>query len=574
MSKKVIIPLSDIDKFIANNEFAGVGFRYRLKSTDSEQVSEWSPMQIAQLEDSYGNNITLAQSNGYSSWEASRSSNNQSAYSRTPGGASKSIQSQIDQVISQKIASTTSPHVPDQDLYRYSWNTPTNSNIKNFDIFTCWKIFAYQSQTATISSPSGAGPYTGTITLSGVGSTNTGATIKTLIEKLGNSVIKLYAGPGTGAINNLLTITSYTLVTNVFNISSDSTWTAGTLRNISRTHGWTDFEYAGTTSNKNFEFNRKMTSNKVSATITAGDYLIKLSEGESCFEAGIVPGMILQKVSGDGEFATDARITQVDYQNNTILVSELQADSTIISSTGTIGSITGTAGNYSATITGMSGVTPLVIDAKITATAGTGSLGKNNAIVTAQLSGTSIKISSDYTPTAGTITDIRVGIKTSPSKAHTVSGYVEFVAQSGLVSGATSDGTNSIEQYWYKPMYVQAMLNAATSKRSNIGNSHPYQYALLSISEPQSTFFDVYGTISGRTTTAPFTATLGGMSLQYADGVNYVGATLYGLSSPLPTSTVSLGVGEVKIADYVDVVSLKLTSTAAMNNGVVTSLRL
>jgi hypothetical protein len=222
----------------------------------------------------------------------------------------------------------------------------------------------------------------------------------------------------------------------------------------------------------------------------------------------------------------------------------------------------------------MSGVTPLVIDAKITATAGTGSLGKNNAIVTAQLSGTSIRIFSDYTPTAGTITDIRVGIQTSPSKAHTTSGYVEFVAQSALVSGATSDGTNSIEQYWYKPMYVQAMLNAATSKRSNIGNSHPYQYALLSISEAQSTFFDVYGTISGRTTTAPFTATLGGMSLQYADGVNYVGATLYGLSSPLPTSTVSLGVGEVKIADYVDVVSLKLTSTAAMNNGVVTSLRL
>ena len=579
MSKKVIIPLSDIDKFIANGDFAGVGFRYRLKSTDSEQVSEWSPMQIAELEDSSGANITLAQSNGYSSWDAFRSSNNQSAYPRTPGGASKSMQSQIDQVISQKIATTSTPHVPDQDLYRYSWTTPTNSNIKNFDIFTCWKIFAYQNQTATISSPSGAGPYTGTITLSGTGGTNTGVTIKTLIEKLGNSVVKLYAGPGTGAvtvgaINNLLTITSYTLLTNVFNISSDSTWTAGTLRNVSRTHGWTDFEYAGTTSNKNFEFNRKMTSNKVSATITAGDYLIRLTEGESCFEAGIVPGMIVQKISGDGEFATNAAITQVDYQNNTILVSELQEDSTIMSTTGTIGSITGTAGNYSATITGMSGVTPLVVDAKITATAGTGSLGKNNAIVTSQLSGTSIRIFSDYALTAGTITNIRVGINTSNSKAHTASGYIEFVAQSDTVSGATTDGTNSIEQYWYKPMYVQAMLNASTSKRSNIGNTHPYKYALLSISEAQSTFFDVYGTISARTTSAPFTATLSGMSLQYADGVNYVGATLYGLSSPLPTSTVSLGVGEVKIADYTDAVSLKLSSTAAMNLGVVTSLRL
>jgi hypothetical protein len=128
MSKKVIIPISEIDKLITgtdseDNQYAGVGFRYRLKSTDSEQVSEWSPTQIAQFENSSGDNITLAESNGYSKWDANSigttpnrpSNSNQNAYPKTPGGSLKFMPSQIDQIISQTVANTTDVHLPGQE---------------------------------------------------------------------------------------------------------------------------------------------------------------------------------------------------------------------------------------------------------------------------------------------------------------------------------------------------------------------------------------------------------------------------------------------------------------------------
>jgi hypothetical protein len=605
MSKKVIVPLSEIDKLITgtdseNNSYAGVGFRYRLKSADNDQVSEWSPMQIAQFENSSGSNITLAQSNGYSYWAPSRASS-QNAYPKTPGGSNKFMPSQIDQIISQTVANTTDVHLPGQDSYSYSWSPPKNFNVKNIDVFTSWRIFSYVATLAAISTPTTVTPpapdpvyYTGQIRLSGGASTNSAITLKSLVEYLGSGVIKLYAAPITATLGASLSITSNSTVeNNIFNISSTATWTGGltpfaspytnNLRNVSRTHNWTDFEYMGTTSSNSFNFDRKMTTNKLSAIIKQGENIIRLNDGSGitkfCYRAGVVPGMSLQKISGDGEFASSARITQVDYMEDTILVSELQQDGTIVSTTGTIGSVSSSGGIWTATITGMSGTSPLFVGAIISATPGSpGRLASNNTYVTS-VGTTSITIDSTSSIVAGAITDIRVGFKTSPSKSHTASGYIEFVAQSELVASTTHDGTNPIEQYWYKPLLVQAMANASVSKTANIGDTHPYPYALLSISEAQSTYFDGYGTVSARTASAPFTATLSGMNLPYSSNSWNVGATVYALAGSvsggtLPTGTVSLGGGQARIADYLTEVSVTLNSTAVMNNGVITSIRL
>ena len=584
MSKVITIPLSEIDKFISNAEFAGVGLRYRL--INNEQVSEWSPIQIAQLETTTGSNITLAQSNGYSYWAPSRTSNsNQFGYPKSPGGSSTFMQSQIDQTISQTVANTTTVHLPGQDSYSYSWSPPKDFNVKNVDVFTSWKIISYLSTLATLSAPSGAGPYTGTITLGGGASWNSAVTLKSLVEYLANfdgNLATFYGVPNGATMTRGIDIASNhsTLALGnslTFNITSSATWGSGGLRNVSRTHAWTDFEYIGTTSSNNFNFDRKMTSNKLSAIIKQGENIIKLgnSTGQTnyCYTAGVVPGMSLQKMSGDGEFATGAIITQVDYMADTILVSELQQDGTTVSTTGTVGSVTSSGGIWSATITGMSGTSPLFVGAIISSTPGTARFAANNTYVTS-VGVTSITIDSTSQIFAGTVTDIRVGFKTSPSKAHTAGGYIEFVAQSELVSSTTHDGTNAIRQYWYKPMFVQGMINASTSKTANIGATHPDPYSLLSISEAQSTYFDGYGTISARTATAPFTATLSAMNLPYSSSVYNVGARAYALSSPVVTGTVSLGGGEVKIADYVSEVSVSLNSTAIMNNGVITSIRL
>ena len=83
-------------------------------------------------------------------------------------------------------------------------------------------------------------------------------------------------------------------------------------------------------------------------------------------------------------------------------------DNTLISATGTVGSITG-SGPWSATITGMSDVTDLVVGDTVTATNGTGSLTTGGVVVITGIpTSTSIicSVTGGGIPTAGTVTDV------------------------------------------------------------------------------------------------------------------------------------------------------------------------
>jgi hypothetical protein len=110
---------------------------------------------------------------------------------------------------------------------------------------------------------------------------------------------------------------------------------------------------------------------------------------------------------------------------------------TTVSTTGTVGAITGT-GPWTATITGMSSTTGLVVGSTITATAGTGTLfgGSPTSVVVASIiDATSITytVTGGTTPTAGTITNVN-----TTSTTMTVSA----VASGSLKVGQTLSGAN------------------------------------------------------------------------------------------------------------------------------------
>jgi hypothetical protein len=83
----------------------------------------------------------------------------------------------------------------------------------------------------------------------------------------------------------------------------------------------------------------------------------------------------------------------------------INSTNALTSQTGTIGTVSG-SGPYTATITGLSGVSNLNINSIISATPGTGTLGTGTVTVTAVNSNTSITVSSSASMTAGTITNI------------------------------------------------------------------------------------------------------------------------------------------------------------------------
>ena len=560
MSKTVTIPIKDVPKFISDGNYVGVALRYRLVEQNGNEISQWSPIEILKFKTDYNSNRTINQILGGTSQPAISRGGSPFNYSSMENDGSLQ-NSQIDQITSD----APGPHNPEKDSYKFSWTKPKDSVVTNFDVFTSWNMFAYVNSFGTLSAPSaGPSPFTGTLTIQSSG-VNSAVSLKSFYDVTGAiNDVKIYAGPGGGTPGNSFVITGYG-AGNVFNVRSANTWTSGTVKNISRSHAWTDFQYLSTTDTDNYSFVRQMTSNRLSATISSGSCLVYVNE--NLIQSGVVPGMSLTKLSGDGTFAGNAVISQIDYAENILVISATQSALTTVAASGTIGSVVNNAGIYTATISSMSSTSPLYVGAVVTATAGTGNLGIANVKVTS-VSANSITIISDAAVTAGTIT----AIQTATPNNHTASGYVEFVANSELVGGTFADSGNTIaiDQYWLKPMFVQAIATASTADTSNIVDVN--DYTIVAVSEAQSTYFDGYGTISNRTTVAPFTGTLTGMNLPYSSSVKNVGLKVY--SQTGVSGAVNLGNGEVKIADYVNGIKVELQSTSALNNGTVVSIRL
>lgn len=575
MSKKVTIPIKDIENFISNNNI-GVALRYRLKSSDGLKTSQWSPLNNLIFKDTFGSEITILKTLGYGN--SSVGSQAGVSYGAIIAGYPQNkLSSQIDQLIS----STSGEHDPYADTYKFSWTIPDDSNLKNFDVYTCWNVYSFIATSGTLSSPTlTSGVYYGTLTL-GSTNTNSAITLKSFYDYWsgangGGGRVELYATRGANAVpggvfvlGNTSNQVAYTYG-NVFNIRSGTTWTAaGGIKNISRTQRWTEPEYLGTTNNDSYNFGRKMTSNKLTAFIDAGTCQIQCNEDLA--KAGVVQGTKLVKNSGDGEFSiiSTPYVCQVDYVKNIITVSnqsEITAAQTVVSASATVSNAT----QFTATIT-MNTTSPLYVGAYITATNSTGKIGPSNVYVTSIIPNTSITVATDdasSTFTNGTINNVSVAKPLN----HNKSGYIEFVTEASTINSTANYLTSpvvSITQNWMKPLYVQGVISASVANK-NSGNALN-SFLFLSVSEAQSTFFDTYGTIANATGTNIATATITDMNLPYSSNSANTGIRLYSNSSV--TNSVSLGKGKVNISEYVNTSSIILNSTAAMNNGIVVNMR-
>jgi hypothetical protein len=488
-NKKVIIPLRDFDAFSvtpdnsAVNQFPDIKatFRYRIVSGDRNRKSDWSPIyDLNFLDQTVGASLpsrTISQTNGFASPIFTRSD----SYSTLTFANGSMMQSVIEKVPSNE-----------QDLFKYSWIVPPTLNVKKFDIHLSWRSIAHVHPTATLSAPSGTGPYTGTITFTGTGAQNSANALRAFYNKaisLGDTVT-LYAGANTATPAAALSVVSGTSTNGtgaVFNISSTSTWTAtGTVKYVFRANPFTDFQYADSTSSNSYSFQRTETSNIQYARLTKGSNQLTLIPdkdssqvvGKIAYLSGIVVGMTLSKISGDGEFAPGAVVVSaINYDTDTLTLST-------------------------------------------------------------DANGTSAQV-------------------------HATGGDIVFKALNNDFAATAITGSPTLS--WNMPMYVQAQLHA-----SNLLQSPDSIYSFLSVSPGLSTFFRGYGTISGATTTAPFTATISGLGFNLPSSSVDIGKKLY---APGNTGAGSLGGGSVTFADWVTSSRITIHSTAAITNGLITNLQ-
>jgi hypothetical protein len=647
MSKQMQIPINEFDYFTSNGNYAGVKFRYRLKEDDTDNnTSQWSePVELI-FKNSENVNISLSETNGYD-FPTFIERTNPVTGLVWQSTNNRMMPSKIDQIISQtSLTGTPGNIVPKNDLYRLSFITPESFNVGKFDIFQSWRGIAYVHPTANVSAPSGSGPFTGTITLTGTNATLRGQTLKSYhdwYETFVGEDLPLYATEGTSTPGNTFVVTDYS-GTSTFSIRSAATWTAsGNFRNISRANAFTTPEYVATIPTNTYEFSRKMTSNKVSATLVGTDRNVIVPNSSSSIvrvnediaTSGLVPGMRLQKISGEGRFSTDnAIISQIDYQNNLLFISNSTAETQILPGPFTISNVAGSGSNWTATINSSSLSDNFEVGYMIGATAGSpGTLGDGIVRVTSTNNQTQITIQSNKQIIAGTITNLT----TIWRNDHGISGYIEFVGDASTQFDISHYASN-IKHNWITQLFCQSIIAAPTKDRNYLN-----KYTVLSVSENQFLYTGGVGEITSATTSAPFTARISAMSMPWQATSNAAGLRIYANtptmnitgvtpSSPssgrvtytannalkvgdsvtitglLPagyngtftttnvtsstfsvtnattttptdvlgtaSSSGSFGNGEVKVARYISGNSIEIASTAAINNGYIYAIRL
>jgi len=596
MSKAIVIPINNIDKFTADATSVGITFRYRLKNyQDSSQISSWSnPISLNFLKKNSGlgtEPATILQTN------YSNAPLNENYPTNLHGGtlnlSSTSSTSMDSTMPSSEIIQITSnkengTHYPEQDDFKLKWENPTDSNVKKFDAYVSWNMFSFLAKWGTLGAPSGSGPYTGTLTLSSSNPDyrNSSLSFKTYLDKVitdSSGTVSLYAGPGTTTPGNTFTIqTSQPYSSgNVFNIQSTSSWTSsGYITNITKTHAWTDYEYVKTSSDNQYEisFSRKMNTSKLTAVITQGGCTI--TPNENLLNYGVVPGMSLTKISGDGNFG-DGIVSQVDYDNNIIVLSNTQYAMTTISETFAVASVNNTSQVKTATI---SSGTPFTNNLEVgqmivgTTSGNTpfGSLGTGAVKITKINSTTSIDVDSRQNFTAGNLSSI--SYPTRPTTGHTASGDIVFIANNATVTSSTNhNGTIEtgipIEQYQLKPMFVQAIVLASNDNESEIVTD-VNKYTLWSITKSRSTYFNAYATLETNDSTLPYSVNLTNMSLPYSSSDRNIGLRIYsesakGVSLPPTTTAVDYKTGTslvIKADSQIPKNSITSTFTSTTSN--------
>ena len=577
MARTMQIPIREFDFFTSDGTYVGVKFRYRLKedSTDNN-VSQWSEIKELVFKNTSNQNITLSEANGYDKPVV--------IYRPTPFTGivwetgftdKKMMPSQIDQIISQNNLTPGFTPNPKNDLYRLSWITPENFNIGKFDIFQSWRSVAYVHPTADISSPSSSGAnFIGTLSLTGTNASLRGQTLKSYYDwfttNAPSSSLELYATEGTVELGNTLSVTGYSGIS-TFSIRSADTWvSSGNVTNISRINAFSVPEYFGTTDANSIEFSKRIQSNKVSATLVSGSSIIRLNQDVAT--SGIVPGMTLTKISGDGRFSSEYLpiISQIDYQNNLLFIgysvpiSGVASEVNVAVPSATVSSVSSSAGVWTALVGSSSIGSNFEVGYMISATPGSpGSFGDGLVRVSEVISPTQIKIQSNKAITAGTVTNIA----TIRRNNHPQSGYIEFVGDASNAFQISYGGiTNNVIQHWLTPVFCQSIIAAPTKNKDW---SNPY--TTLSVSELQTVYGSGLGEITLRTTSAPFTARITGMSMPYSSSSANSGFRMY---ANQVSGGGSIGSGEVKIARYISGNSMDIVSTAVITNGFVYGIRL
>ena len=570
MSKEIQIPINEFDYFTSDGTYVGVKFRYRLKEDNTDNsTSQWSETKELIFKDVGNNNISLSAANGYDNFIATGRDSPITSIRleslRYPKKAAM-MPSQIDQIISQN--NLDSQPVPKNDLYRLSWIVPEKFNIGKFDVFQSWRGVAYVQPSANITAPtSSGGGFIGTLTLSGTGATLRGQTLKSYYDWYASNVsadLPVYAAEGSRVPGNTLSITAYS-GTAGFAVKSASTWVgSGNFTHISRINAFTEPEYLATTDTNRIEFAKKMQSNKVSATLISGSSIVRLNQDVAT--SGIVPGMKVVKISGDGRFSSDGNtiVSQIDYQNNLLFLSydELSGgDTNSLAGPFTISSVAGSGSNWTATINSSSLGSNFEVGYMIGAAAGTGTLGDGIIRVTSTNNATQITIQSNKQIFPGTITNLTTFYR----KNHGNSGYIEFVGDANDAINISYNSTD-VEHYWLSQFLCQSIISAPTKDKdwSNL-------YTILSISESQVVYNSGLGKITSSTASAPFTARITGMSMPYSSGSANSGFRIYANPTNIGGS---IGTGEVKVARYVSGNSIDIVSTAAITDGFVYGIRL
>jgi hypothetical protein len=570
MSREIVIPINNIDKFTADGSSVGITFRYRLKNyQDSSQISSWSnPISLNFLKkNNSSENATILQTN------YSNAPLNEDYPTDLHGGTAINLSStsstNMDSTMpSSEITQITSNkengiHYPEQDDFKLKWENPTDSNVKKFDAYVSWNMWSFLAKWGTLSAPTlSSGIYIGTLTLSSSNPDyrNTSLSFKTYLDKVitdSSGTVNLYAGPGTTTPGNTFAIQASQPYSsgNVFNIQSGSSWTSsGYITNITRTHAWTDYEYVKTSSDNQYEisFSRKMNTSKLTAVITQGGCTIVTNE--NLINYGVVPGMSLTKISGDGDFG-DGIVSQVDYDNNIIVLSNTQYAMTTISQTFTVGLVDNTEQVKTARITSVTPFTNnLEVGQMIVGAGSPGSLGSGAVKITKINSTTSIDVDSRQDFTAGNLSSI--SHPTRPTTGHTASGDIVFIANNATVTSSTNhNGTIEtgipIEQYQLKPMFVQAIVLASNDNESEIVTD-VNKYTLWSITKSRSTYFNAYATLETNDSTLPYSVNLTNMSLPYSSSDRNIGLRIYsdssnGVSLPPTTTAVDYKTGTLLV---------------------------
>lgn len=233
-------------------------FRYRIKSKDGLQYSQWSNIHHVYFpEGPDGKVSTLYEINGYPAPVLDTTD-----YHAVSSTTKQMVDSQIRRP------------VPGGDTLIYSWSEPPFLPNQFYDVFLSWRnVYSIETTTgtATVSAATGTGPYL--VTVSG---------IKDVSKISVGDMFVCVNGTRTQPLTAIMTVSAVTVTDPVTNagtivVTSSATWGGtvnGTISKLSVIKPWSNssWEYATTTNSTSFSFKQKPDTYGVVAMVRSASF--------------------------------------------------------------------------------------------------------------------------------------------------------------------------------------------------------------------------------------------------------------------------------------------------------------